>query len=269
MSHSPESFYLHLNNQRIHYLKFGSGEKLLFCFHGFGESAYTFSILQSSLEKIYTIISIDLPLHGLTQWNEKYFVKKDVKEIIQRLMNELGKEKCSLMGFSLGGKIVIGAMSLMPECVEEIFLIAPDGLRKNIWYNLAIYPSWGRKLFLNLVQHPEKYIALVKFFAAIKIVPRAMKKFVESQLETKEKRQQVFDVWMCIRDFDTKVSEARMLLNKHNIACYLFFGEFDQVIRPVFGKSFVRGLKNYQMNILPKGHNLVKDYLNDEITKVI
>ena len=136
---------------QIHYLKFGHGKKLLFCFHGFGESADSFTVLKSSLEKIYTVIAIDLPLHGMTHWNEKYFDKKNVAEIIEQLMKDFGTEKCSLMGFSMGGKIVLGAMHEMPGRVEEIYLIAPDGLKKNIWYNLSVYPSWGRKLFLDLM----------------------------------------------------------------------------------------------------------------------
>ena len=118
-----ESHFLQCHSHRIHYLKFGSGEKLLFCFHGFGENANTFSVLKCSLEKKFTVISIDLPLHGLTEWNEKYFDKNSLKEILIQLLNENNKEKCSLMGFSMGGKMVIGAMSQIPESVEEIFLM--------------------------------------------------------------------------------------------------------------------------------------------------
>ncbi len=173
------------------------------------------------------------------------------------------------MGFSLGGKMVIGALNELPEQIDELFLIAPDGLRKNIWYNLAIYPAWGRKLFLHLVRRPEKYFAVVKFLAWLHIIPYSLKKFIESQLATEEKRQFSFDVWYCIKDFDTDVKTARQLLNENKIHSYLFFGEFDKVIRPVFGKRFVKGLNNTQLIILPKGHHLVKEYLNEELLKAL
>ena len=165
--------------------------------------------------------------------------------------------------------MVIGAVMEMPESVDEIFLISPDGLRKNIWYNLAIYPASGRKLFLHLVKHPEKYFAAVSFLAWLRIIPKALKKFLETQLETEEKRQFSFDVWYCIKDFDTNVKTARQLLNKNKIRSYLFFGEFDKVIKPAIGKKFVRGLTNTRLIILQKGHHLVKEYLNDEITKAL
>ncbi|MEI7802882.1 MAG: alpha/beta hydrolase [Bacteroidota bacterium] len=269
MNRTPENLYLNYNTHKIHYILFGNGEKLLFCFHGFAETAFNFSVLESGLGKIYTIVSIDLPLHGLTQWNDQFFLKSDLKNIISLFLQQFNKKRFSLMGFSLGGKMVIGALKELPKQIDEVFLIAPDGLRKNIWYKLAIYPAWGRKLFLHLVKHPEKYFATVKFLAWLHIIPSSLKKFIESQLATEEKRQFSFDVWYCIKDFDTDVKTARQLLNENKIHSYLFFGEFDKVIRPIFGKRFVKGLNNTQLIILPKGHHLVKEYLNEEILKAL
>ena len=266
---TPESLYLQYQSHKIHYILFGSGEKLLLCFHGFGESAFNFSVLQPSLKNIYRVVSIDLPFHGLTQWHQQFFSKSDLKNILNLFSNQFGQKKFSLMGFSLGGKIVIGAVNEMPELIEEIFLISPDGLRNNIWYNLAIYPAWGRKLFLHMVKHPQKYFAAARFLAWLRIIPKALNKFLETQLETEAKRQFSFDMWYCIKDFDTDVKTARGLLNQFQIHSYLFFGEYDKVIKPIIGKKFVKGLANTQLIILSKGHHLVKEYLNHEITKAL
>ena len=119
------------------------------------------------------------------------------------------------------------------------------------------------------MKHPEKYFAVVSFLAWLRMIPKALKKFLETQLETEEKRKFSFDVWYCIKDFDTDVKTARGLLNQFQIRSYLFFGEFDKVIKTSIGKKFVKGLCNTQLIILPKGHHLVKEYLNDEITKAL
>ncbi len=269
MIEQSENQYLSFNAHKIHYILFGRGEKLLFCFHGFGETAFSFSVLEAALGNKYTLVSIDLPLHGLTKWEDPFFLKDDLKNIISLFLKRFDRKRFSLMGFSLGGKMVIGALKELPELIDEVFLIAPDGLRKNILYNISIYSAWGRKLFLNLVKHPEKYFAFVRFFAWLKFIPLSLESFLVAQLSTEEKRQFSFDVWYCIKDFDTGVKTARQLLNENKIHSYLFFGEFDKVIRPVFGKRFVRGLNNTQLVILPKGHHLVKEYLNDELLKAL
>ncbi len=48
----------------------GKGASLLFCFHGYGESSGSFGFLEGALARQFTIIAIDLPFHGQTEWRE-------------------------------------------------------------------------------------------------------------------------------------------------------------------------------------------------------
>src|ERR1035437_4038700 len=54
----------------FHFHQFGNGAKLLLCFHGYGEMAGSFLFLEKSLGKEYTMIAIDFPFHGKTNWQE-------------------------------------------------------------------------------------------------------------------------------------------------------------------------------------------------------
>ena len=74
---------------------------------------------------------------------------------------------------------------------------------------------------------------------------------------------------MTIKDFKTQTHEVKRILNRYNIKLFLFFGQFDSVIKPRFGYKFVKGIHNYKMKVLPKGHTLVKDYLNQSIEEVL
>src|SRR3569833_2382128 len=65
-----QSRFIPYNNSSIHYCVYGSGDKLVFCFHGYGEQAESFAFLESSLGKTHTLIAIDMPFHGETQWLE-------------------------------------------------------------------------------------------------------------------------------------------------------------------------------------------------------
>ena len=48
----------------------GTGNKLLLCFHGYGEDAYSFSFLEKHLGETYSLIVIDFPFHGKTVWKD-------------------------------------------------------------------------------------------------------------------------------------------------------------------------------------------------------
>ena len=95
----------------IHAVLFGTGDKLLICFHGFGEDAEKFRSLEPSLGSHYTVVSIDLPFHGKTRWQkDDIFYPDDLKKLINEILQTCGKKTFSLMGYSLGGKIVFAAI---------------------------------------------------------------------------------------------------------------------------------------------------------------
>lgn len=265
-----ESRYINYKGNQIHYLLFGEGEELLFCFHGFNESAELFLILEPSLSKRFKIIAIDLPLHGKTQWNKEIpFLKADLKNLLSLLLAEYSTKKFSLMGFSMGGKMVTTAVTQFPGQVQNVFLISPDGLKKSFWYSLLVYPKWGRSLFRHLIEHPDNYFRLISFLRSMRLIPLSLHQFLFRQLETKERRQKVFDTWVTIKDFDTDIKEVRQILNQYSVKLFLFFGKFDSVIKPKYGCHFVKGVKQYQLKIIPKGHNLMKDYLNEAIDEAL
>ncbi len=62
--------------------------KPLFCFHGYGETAETFAMLENRLGADYTIIALDMPFHGQTQWHEGLlFTGEDLLEIMGKIQH--------------------------------------------------------------------------------------------------------------------------------------------------------------------------------------
>src|SRR6266487_4172329 len=124
-----ENFFLQYKNSTISYYRFGSGPNVAICFHGYGEDASTFVFLEKFAGDQYSFISIDLPFHGKTVWNEGLnFIHTELVEIIKEI-SELKNQKLSIIGFSLGGRIVLSLYQAMPEQIEKLILLAPDGLK--------------------------------------------------------------------------------------------------------------------------------------------
>jgi pimeloyl-ACP methyl ester carboxylesterase len=113
-----QSHYITHNNSTIHYRKFGDGPKLLFCFHGYGREADTFSILERRLGSLFTIVAIDIPFHGRTEWKEELIFKpKYLQQFLLQIRRSLNKEniKFSLLGFSIGGRLALYLTQLMAD----------------------------------------------------------------------------------------------------------------------------------------------------------
>ena len=140
------SHFLTYQQSTIHYRKSGSGPHLTVCFHGFGEFAKTFDPVAASLHD-HTLIAIDLPFHGETIWREETELSiNGLLEIIS-LCPEIGDSPFGLMGYSMGGRVVLTLFETVPEKINYIVLIAPDGLKANPWYLFATQTIAGKKCF--------------------------------------------------------------------------------------------------------------------------
>src|SRR6185436_9777771 len=128
---------------------------------------------------------------------------------ITNILKQERKDRFSLMGYSLGGKIVITAVGLFPSQIDEIILAAPDGVKNQVWYNLAVYPEWGRKIFLRFVKKPQRIFGIARMLNIVGIISDSLIKFLKVQTDTEEKRQKIYDIWTTIKDFETNLLETK------------------------------------------------------------
>src|SRR5579872_2376320 len=101
-----EEHYLTFRSSRFHYSCRGMGPRLLFAFHGYGESEESFGFLEATLGRDFTMVAIDLPFHGATEWREGLFLApEDLLAVMTSIAARLpGKEDgWLLMGYSMGG----------------------------------------------------------------------------------------------------------------------------------------------------------------------
>jgi pimeloyl-ACP methyl ester carboxylesterase len=96
--------------------------------HGFGASLETWEPWAQALSAHYRVIRFDLPGFGLTGPDPTgdYSDARTVK-ILADLMDQLGVARASLIGNSLGGRIVWSFAARRPERVTRLVLVSPDG----------------------------------------------------------------------------------------------------------------------------------------------
>jgi pimeloyl-ACP methyl ester carboxylesterase len=131
----------------IAYYTYGTGPDVVFCLHGYGLDGSCFVLLEESLGKQYTLMCLDLPYHGATDWKEGLaFTTQDLIKIMTQLHFNHTKP-FSLLGYSMGGRVVLQALEDYPKLIKQVALVAPDGLRFNGWRHFATHTKVGKRLF--------------------------------------------------------------------------------------------------------------------------
>ena len=132
--------------QRLNHSISGSGEPLLLV-HGMGSASSAWKLVRPSLERTFTVITVDLPGHGDTPYLKG--APMDPHSLALNVlaeMSELGFESFHLSGNSLGGWISLEMASTAAARVKSLTALAPAGLWLNP-YNVR-YPATALARFL-------------------------------------------------------------------------------------------------------------------------
>ncbi|MCF6402178.1 alpha/beta hydrolase [Chitinophaga filiformis] len=252
------SFFFPYRKSHFHTISDGTGEELLICLHGFGENASSFSRLHYTLGQHFTIVALDMPLHGLTEWKEeRAFEPEDLKAVILLILEHYGFSTFSLMGYSMGGRVSLCIVELLAEKIDRLYLLAPDGLKDNSWHMFATRTRTGNKLFKYCTYHPQLFFGLLHTWRGLRFISKGLHKFTFNSMNSLEKRERVYFVWTCMSRMMPDRKRCKQLLKKHKIQTLLMFGKYDRVIPPVLGVRFMDGTFPCEMLVMEKGHHLI------------
>lgn len=246
----------------LNYLKVGEGKKVILYFHGYGNSAEEIFKYEFTQLSEYTIYSFDFFHHGKSVYpsnkiHSNTLTKEEFSEIIEAFLKAHSIVNFGLIGYSMGGKVCLNILETLPEKVNFIVLSAPDGIKKNFWYVFTSRNKLGNHIYKKGIENPKKIFNVINFFKRWKFIDERMATFAISHLETKEKRMQVYTVWMTLRNLEPNVKKVISLIKKNKIPVCLNYGKYDKVITPKKGLGFAFKTQPYsQFNFIEKGHNL-------------
>nr|WP_276371729.1 alpha/beta fold hydrolase [Chryseolinea sp. H1M3-3] len=225
-------------------------------FHGFGQDNYSFHSLSSLLMGHYTAYIFDLYFHGQSTWGygESPLEKGHWKETMQEFLKENQIEKFSVVGFSMGGKFALATLEAFPHRIEEIILLAPDGIKTSFWYSLATYPLLFRKFFKSMIHHPERFESILKTLNALGLADKGLLKFAAYQMNSEEKRNRVYHTWVVFRHLRFDINQLASLINHYKISLTMIVGQYDKVIQPKNMESLLNKLNHYTFETPAVGH---------------
>lgn len=254
---------------QLHYLQMGRGKQLLLAFHGYNNDAGLFRPFEKEIGARYTIISVDLPHHGKSNWGKEELSVQMLQELINHLKRKYLAEKISLLGYSMGGRACLKIVECCSEDIDKVVLMASDGLRFNFFYYFLTRIAAGKRLFKSFIEKPGKYLPLVERLKKWKWIDESRYKFAMQYLHTDEKRQFLHNVWPSMSALIPLTRKVKANIRKKNIALYIYMGKYDRIIPPKLAADFCKGLPNAKLTILEKGHRLTDEECVAEIAKCL
>lgn len=247
----------------LEYQSSGSSKEILLCFHGFGQNLHAWDVFLPNLIEKYTVYTFSFFHHGKSEYPKNRIDRntlrpEELKEIFDAFLKEKNIEKFSLMGYSMGAKISFQLLHFYDNRINAITLLAPDGIYKNFWYNFTSRNRLGNLLYRKIIKDPSNLFAVMKMFRHFNWVNDKLYRFAKGNLDSKKKRQQVYDVWMTLRHIDPSAKKSAEIILKNNIKCKMIFGKYDKVITVSTGETFNKMIQNKGELILADcGHNLL------------
>lgn len=248
-------------DSKLFFNKAGTGSKPILLFHGFGQDHSVFNTYIEVLGSNYTLYTFDIYFHGQSEWLQNHPVKKNQWEkILTQFLREQNIERFSLLAFSIGVKFALASVEACPARIDNLFLIAPDGISKNFWYTLATSTWPLRVLFKSLIQKPQRFYSIVQLAKRMLLVDEATLRFAESQMDTTEKRLRVYQTWVGFRKLQFNMQELVRLINNHEVRTIIILGKLDKIIRPNDITGWAGRLKHSKVEMIDARHSgMVKE----------
>jgi pimeloyl-ACP methyl ester carboxylesterase len=116
--------FLEATDKKIFYETTGSGDPLVLI-HGIALDSRSWRDLPEFLGKKYTVLTYDLRGHGQSFAPATGYSYRDHVNDLKSLLSELGYQKITLVGHSMGGAIAVKYALQHPDQVKSMVLAAP------------------------------------------------------------------------------------------------------------------------------------------------
>lgn len=261
-----ETGYLSLSGGRIFWRKWGEGEHLLICFHGFADSGARFESLAASLPSSFTLVAPDLPWHGKSEWNSEKLLPADLKELVHTICSTNGFEKACLLGHSWGGRLLACSLSVLEPLISKAWIVAPGGFVSGLYWGMENSPDFFRNRLISFAEtNIDRFMQIMEILGRVGLFNGAALRYLIASLEKSNHSRQLFPVWKNLVHFKLSPSPLRHL----NVPVFFLLGERDTLLARNKVMNYARQIPSAQFRLLPgighwpSGEVLVKEILAD------
>ncbi|XP_076065935.1 putative serine hydrolase [Oratosquilla oratoria] len=135
--------------------RLGSGKRLVLGLHGWLDNANTFDLLAQNFPDTITLLSLDLPGHGLSDHFPPGYIYDPRGYVcaVKKAVTKLGWTKFTYLGHSMGAVVGIWYCAIFPEDVDAFITI--DIIKANS-KPIESYASSYKRYILNYIDNERK-----------------------------------------------------------------------------------------------------------------
>lgn len=248
---------------RVFAYQWGQGKPLLIVLPGFGHNGAQAQPMAEILAEQYTLLALDLPFHGQTEWDGTSFTFQQMVQLIQDIARQYKVDRYSLMGHSLGGRIITCIAPALGEQVEELILLGPAGIGRH----QLIYPRFIQGFLEWLLERPSWLQWGVKQGHQIGWISTFHRRYVETQLIPQDARYRLFRCWSSLRDFQPESVKVQAAMPHLPAFIRLVLGKRDRVIPNDQVSNYYAQCPRFEQVIVDEGHELMTKEVAEWIVK--
>jgi pimeloyl-ACP methyl ester carboxylesterase len=248
----------------LHYYRFGNGEKIMLCFHGFGMHGKQFKALEPDLGSTYTFFGFDLFFHKETQLKDqslefikKGLSKKDLAGFITDFCNHEGIGRFSVIGYSMGTHYATTIVEEMGDRVNDYIVAAPSSIDPGRIIRFFSKNITGNKLLEKLVLSEKALINMLNLFKSFRLVDNSGYEILLKEINTAQLRFNLYACFTYLRFLETDENRLIKMVQYYQIKSIFIFGKHDKMYGPGIGKAFFKKLKHTEVVVLNEDHEMI------------
>lgn len=254
----------------VHFHEYGAGQKPMLAFHGYGMTGRQFNVLERSVLGKYRVHGFDHFFHGESMLNgqtEKQIIGGIPREMAKLYLEEwfrvYGRQRVSLMAYSIGANIALILLEEFPEWIEHIILMAPDGITPYKGFEFIQHTFWGKSLFRRTTKSKWLAPSLLKGLRRLRVIDENLYTIAYNEIDTPAKRQDVYYTLNLIKHFKPDTARLVNIINTRGVKCLFVFGKDDLLFPKSAAMPFLNQLPGARVIELPMGHWLVTPQLDE------
>ncbi len=154
----------------------------------------------------------------------------------------------------MGGRFALITAQELASRIDEVLLLAPDGVTQDPWFKLGTSSRVGRALLRFFLKNTPFFMSIGHGLVRLGVLNAVLLRFVEATMQTPEQRDQIYRSWTGFRMLTTDMTSFANVMTGNGIRVRLFLGEYDAVLPRAQTRPLEVALPACEVTILATGH---------------
>lgn len=260
-------YHIKIDCDKLHYTSQGSGNKVVLAFHGFGQSNLAFRGLGQEFGDQVTLYSLDLFGHGRSDFlNDEILFSEKLERFLRAILDRHKINRFDIMAFSIGARYAMLTMTRLFDRIDDVFLIAPDGIKDNWIFNLVTTSRFFKNQFARFVLKPQFFTIMVLLLAKLRIIKMSYALLLTRLTKTRFKRLLIYRTWVSLSQVNATKCNLIKVVPRIDGKLTIVYSSRDRFIPERIISSFISKNSCESLSLECRHHELIQqttDYLKE------